>query len=123
MILDLGIMENTTVFDRQVMWYKKKMQAFSGKLKITNEGISFSQDKIRSGGGLLGALISSKSSAAKGGELFSESLSDVTFKKGRTMGKKSYILEVHLPDGRQFDFLFDDQFLSEVQDRVELSDE
>ena len=111
-------MSENILLNEKAMWYKKKHQAFAGTLIITNDSISFTKDSIGLGGGLIGALISRKKS--KGGELLKQPLTKIRFTKGRPVGKKRWILEVTDEKGEKFDFLFEDKWLSEVEEVVQL---
>lgn len=114
-------MEEQILFEEKVMWYKKSLQAFPGKLTITDKKISFNQDHIMTPGtGLLGFLVSKKAKHTRGGELMSHDLSAVKFAKGKAMGKKSFMLEVETPAGENFRFLFDDAWLSKVDSVIKL---
>lgn len=108
------------LLDMQVMWYKKKLQAFPGRLIITPDHIWFKANKINAAGGLLGSLLASSTKKTKGAIWLDNAISEVTFTKGRSMGKKNYILQVTNPEGESFDFLFDDDLLSKVSEVVKL---
>ena len=79
-------MEEKVLLDTKVMWYKKKLQAFAGKLTITESKLTFTQDRVKSGGGLLGSLLASSSKKTKGGILINERLENLKFKKGKNNG-------------------------------------
>jgi hypothetical protein len=114
-------MEEKILLEVKVMWYKKKLQAFPGVLKITNSTLTFSQDRINVGGvGLLGSLVASSSKKTRGGELVNEKLENLTFNKGKSMGKKNYILEVGTPDNQTFNFLVDDSMMDKVKEVISL---
>ncbi len=111
--------QETTLLSEKVMWYKKALQAFPGQLTITNKNITFSQDRVSTPGtGLLGSLLARNSKKVSGGELLNAPLSEVKFKKGKTMGSKSYILEVSTNNDEVFKFMFDDSMLSKVDSVV-----
>lgn len=111
-------MQENILLDEKVMWYKKKLQAFPGRLIITDKNISFNQDQIRTPGtGILGAFLSKKNKNTRGGELLNQPLSNVTFNKGKAIGKKTFLLEVSC-EGDVFNFLFDNDFASKIESVV-----
>lgn len=114
-------MGESVLFDEKVMWYKKKLQAFPGRLVITDTSISFNQDRISvPGTGLLGSLITRTNKRTKGGELLNAPLNTVNFAKGKPMGKKSFMLEVTTNTHDVFRFLFDEKWLSKIEHVVQL---
>lgn len=102
------------------MWYKSKMQAFPGTMIITEDHLTFLKaPKWTMMFGALGALIGS---SAKGTPMIDEDLKNLQFKKGRKMGK-NYMLNVTTPDGKDYDFLFDDKLREQVNSVIQLTEE
>lgn len=100
-------------FDGKVMWFKKKLQAFQGRLVVTNQRVIFDKDKIHVGGGLLTRIVASKVKTTRQEVLLNEDISKLTFTKGRTIRKKNYLLEV-INGEEQFDFQIDDDILDQM---------
>jgi hypothetical protein len=114
-------MEEKVLLDKKAMWYKKKMQAFAGRLIITDKMFSFNQDKINAPGtGLLGSIITSNLKKTKGGEILNEPLENLQFTKGKKLGRKSFILEVETPEKEIFKFLLDERWVPEIETVVKL---
>lgn len=115
-------MEEKTLLDDRVVWYKSKIQAFPGQLRITNQTISFKRDVIRTpiGGALGGLIFALKRRQMKDGYVMSEPLKDVVFQKGKRLGKKTYFLEVKTMKSESYTFLFDDELLSKIEGEITL---
>lgn len=111
--------QDNILLEEKVLHYEKRLRAFMGELIITDQNITFYQHKkwILSLG-LLGTLIGLFIS--KGDERLNAKLSDVKFVKGRSVNKKSYIVEVHTDQAEKFDFLFNDAMLAKVSSVVNL---
>jgi len=108
----------TELLNKQILWYKKKLQAFSGRMIITEDRFSFFQaPKWAMMFGAIGALIASSS---KGKALIDDEIKNLKFAKGREQGKKAYMLEVTNAQGEKFDFLFDDKLLEQVSSVIKL---
>ncbi|MBS9463104.1 hypothetical protein KIM67_11840 [Flagellimonas sp. 389] len=114
-------MEENILLDEKVMWYKKKLQAFPGQLVITDKKISFDQDQIKvPGTGLLGAFLSKKNKNTRGGELLNQPLGNVAFKKGKTTGKKTFILEVSSGED-VYKFLFENDWVLKIESVISIN--
>lgn len=112
-------MEENILFDKKVIRYKKT-QAFSGRLVITNKTIPFNQDQIKTPGiGLLDSILSKKSKRTRGGELLNQPLNNVNFTKGKSIGKKTFLLEVST-EKDVFKFLFDNDWFSKTKSMVSI---
>lgn len=107
------------LLNKQILWYKKKLQAFGGRMVITEERFTFHKaPKWAMMFGALGALLAG---GAKGSEMINEEIKNLKFSKGREMGKKAYMLEVTTPDGNKYDFLFDDKLLAQVDSAISMN--
>jgi hypothetical protein len=107
------------ISNKQILWYKKKLKAFSGKMTVTDTQFSFFVGpKWALAFGLIGALLATK---AKGTTLVDDEIKNLKFAKGRTVGKKAYMLTVTRPDGETFDFLVDDKIMDQVKSVITLS--
>ena len=100
-------------YDGKVMWFKKKLQAFEGRLVVTNQRIIFDKSKIHVGGGLLTRFVGSKVKSTRAEVLLDEDISKLRFSKGRTIRKQNYLLEVKNGE-EQFDFQIDDEILNKM---------
>ncbi|XOV66173.1 MAG: hypothetical protein ACFHU9_11100 [Fluviicola sp.] len=108
------------LLNKHILWYKKKMQAFGGRMVVTEDRFSFHQaPKWAAMFGALGAAIAAGS---KGKALIDDEIKNLQFAKGRTMGKKSYMLEVTDANGTKYDFLFDDKLLAQVESAITLAE-
>lgn len=106
------------LLNKQILWYKKKMQAFGGKMVVTETRFTFYQaPKWAMMFGALGAIIAA---GAKGKELVDDDISNLKFARGRDLNKKSYMLEVTNAAGEKFDFLFDDKILAQVDSVIKI---
>ena len=105
------------LFDERLMWYKSRIQAFPGRLTITNDLIVFRQDIVRTPvGGLLGtALFQLKRKHMNDGLVLETKVRNCSYRRGRTIGKKTFILE--LTDDRNvlFNFLFDESLFEKFE--------
>ena len=108
------------LLNKQLLWYKKKLQAFPGRMVITEERFTYARaPKWAAAFGLIGALIASGS---KGSVMIDDEIKNLKFAKGRSMGKKAYMLNVTTPDGNSYDFLFDDSLLAKVDSVINLEE-
>lgn len=116
-------MEEQTLLDENVMWFKKKIQAFPGRLKITNKHITFVRDIVKTpGGGLIGeGLHKLKRIQLKEGVVLNLPLSEVSFTKGKSMGKKTFLLLVSTTEGQEYKFMFGDELLLQIRDHVPIN--
>lgn len=106
------------LLNKQILWYKKKMQAFGGKMVITDTRFTYYQaPKWAMMFGALGAIIASGS---KGKALIDDDISNLTFSRGRDLNKKAYMLEVTSAAGEKYDFLFDDKLLAQVDSVIKI---
>lgn len=108
------------LLEKQLLWYKSKIQAFPGKMIITND--HFTYNKAPKWTMMFGALSALFVNSAKGISLVDDDISNLTFKKGRSMGKKAYMLDVTDSSGKTFSFLFDDSLLDQVKVAITLSE-
>ena len=114
-------MEEKELLSKQAMWYKKKMQAFPGRLRITDKNISFYKDKINAPGtGILGAIITSNMKKTKGGMILDEAIENVKFTKGKQMNRKSFILEVETPDNEIFRLLVNEKWMPDIESVIKI---
>ena len=106
------------LLNKQLLWYKKKLQAFQGRMVVTEDNFSYHRaPKWTMALGLIGALIGANS---KGTPLVDDKISNLKFAKGRSVGKKAYMLTVTDAKGDSFDFLFDDSLLEKVSSVIKL---
>ena len=106
------------LLNKQILWYKKKMQAFGGRMIITEHTFTYYQaPKWAMMFGAIGALIAGSS---KGKELVGGQIKDLKFARGRDVNKKAYMLEVTNQAGDKFDFLFDDKLMAQVESVIKI---
>ena len=96
------------------------MQAFGGRMVVTEDRFSFHQaPKWAMMFGAVGAAIAAGS---KGKALIDDEIKNLKFAKGRTMGKKAYMLEVTDAEGKTYEFMFDDALLSKIESAITLQE-
>ncbi len=108
------------LLNKQILWYKKKMQAFGGRMVVTEDRFSYHQPpKWAMMFGAIGAAIAAGS---KGSALIDDEIKNLQFAKGRDMGKKGgFMLEVTDANGAKYDFLFDEKLLAQIDSAVKLN--
>jgi len=113
--------EDERKVDTKVMWYKSRIQAVPGQLVITCNRFTFKQDIVKTPiGGLIGTLLFYlKKRKLNGGEVLDENLKELTFKKGKQMGKLTFFLEVYTKNQREFRFLIDDTIFLNIKDLID----
>lgn len=105
------------ILNKKLMWYKSKMQAFPGTMIITEDRLTFLKPpKWTMMFGAIGALIGA---GAKGKPMIDEELKNLKIKKGRDL-RKNYMLNVTTPDGKEYDFLFDDKLKEQIAPVISL---
>jgi hypothetical protein len=97
---------------KQILWYKSKLQAFPGKMTVTKTRFTFM--KAPRWAMMFGALSALFINSAKGKAMVDDEIRNLKFTKGRSLGKKAYMLQVTTSDGNTYDFLFDDSLLETV---------
>jgi hypothetical protein len=106
------------LLNKQILWYKKKMQAFSGRMVVSDTHFSFYRaPKWTLMFGALGALLAS---SAKGKVLVEDEIKNLKFARGRDLGKKAYMLVVTTSNGESFEFLFDDKLVAKIESAIKL---
>ena len=115
-------MQDKVLFNENVTWYKSPFQAFQGNLLITNDSIVFTKELVKTpGGGLIGKSIELlKEKYLENGVLLNQDTNNVKFIRGKSIGKKTFFLEVHVQNQKVFKFLFDDSWLMQIDQLVEL---
>lgn len=109
------------LLEKQLLWYKSKLQAFPGKVFITKDHFTFK--KAPKWTMMFGALSALFVNSAKGIPLVDDEISNLKFAKGRSMGKKAYMLDVTDTSGKTFSFLFDDTLLEQVKGAIQLAEQ
>lgn len=110
-------MEEEFLFNERLIWYKTPIQAFSGRLKISKERVSFEKDMVEPTpyGGAWTKLLSRLKQKVDGDpEILNQPLKSVKFMKGKKMGKKTFLLHIETSDHKVFKFMFDDELMSKV---------
>lgn len=107
------------LLNKQTLWYKSKMKAFPGRMVVTQS--HFSYHKAPSWALMFGALGALLAGSAKGTAMINDEISNLKFSKGRTLGKKNYMLVVTTPDGNSYEFLVDDKLMSSVETVIQLN--
>ncbi len=108
------------LMNKQIMWYKSKIQAFAGRMIVTEERFSFSRaPKWTLALGAIGALMAG---SAKGKTLVDDEIKNLKFSKGRSMGKKNYMLVVTDTAGNSYDFLFDDKLFEPLSSVIKMEE-
>jgi hypothetical protein len=106
------------ISNKQILWYKTKLRAYPGKMTVSETHFSFYQlPKWAMMFGLLGALLAG---SAKGNALVDDEISNLKFSKGRTLGKKSFMLEVTTADGHTYEFLVDNSLMEQMSPAISL---
>lgn len=108
------------LLNKQIMWYKSKIQAFAGRMIITEERFTFSKPpKWTLVLGAIGALIGASS---RGNTMIDEDIKNLKFSKGKAKGKKNYMLVVTDASGNSYEFLFDDKLYEQVSSVIKLEE-
>lgn len=108
------------LLNKQILWYKKKMQAFGGRMVVTEDRFSYhTPPKWAMMFGAIGAAIAAGS---KGNVLIDDEIKNLQFAKGRTMGKKAYMLDVTDANGQKYEFLFDDKLIAQIESAINLQE-
>lgn len=108
------------LLNKQIMWYKSKLQAFAGKMVVTEDQFTFSKPpKWSLAFGALGALAGA---ASKGKPMIDDKIVNLKFSKGRDMGKKNYMLNVTDASGKDYDFLVDDKIMESIKAVIKLEE-
>ncbi|MCB0478892.1 MAG: hypothetical protein KDC84_12045 [Crocinitomicaceae bacterium] len=106
------------LFNKQIMWYKSKLQAFAGRMIVTEERFTFSKPpKWTLALGAIGALIGATS---KGKPMIDDEIKNLKFSRGRDLGKKSYMLNVTDASGKSYDFLVDDKIMDQIKSVIQI---
>ncbi|MFT6924286.1 MAG: hypothetical protein ACJA1C_003308 [Crocinitomicaceae bacterium] len=109
------------ILHKTILWYKSKMQAFPGKMTVTNDRFTYA--KAPKWAMMFGALSILFINSAKGVKMIDDDIKNLKFAKGREVGKKGYTLDVTTSAGETFSFLFDDKLLEIVKSVIRLEEE
>lgn len=108
------------LLNKQIMWYKSKLQAFAGRMVVTEDQFTFSKPpKWSLAFGALGALAGA---ASKGKPMIDDKIANLKFSRGRDMGKKNYMLNVTDASGKDYDFLVDDKIMESIKAVIKLEE-
>lgn len=111
---------STPLLEKNLLWYKSKLQAFPGKMTITEDRFTYA--KAPKWTMMFGALSALFVNSAKGIKMIDDDIKNLSFTKGRTMGKKAYMLDVTTSNGQSYSFLFDDSLLDKVQHVIQIEE-
>lgn len=109
-----------TLLEKRALWYKSKIQAFPGKMTVTQDRFTFM--KAPKWAMMFGALSAIFVNSAKGIPLVDDEIKNLKFSRGRDMGKKAYMLDVTNSAGETFSFLFDDALLEPIKSVIQLEE-
>ncbi|MEZ4938226.1 MAG: hypothetical protein R2799_11600 [Crocinitomicaceae bacterium] len=108
------------LFNKQIMWYKSKLQAFAGRMIVTEDRFTFSKPpKWTLAFGAIGALLGATS---KGKPMIDDEIKNLKFSRGRDMGKKNYMLSVTDSSGNNYDFLVDNKIMDQIKSVIHIEE-
>lgn len=110
----MEFLDTASLMDMQIMLYQSRLQILSGRLIITPKRIWFKSNKNKGSGGFLSSLFSSSQYEEEELVYLDKPLEEVQFKRGKSIGKDNFILEVSTEEGKDYSFVFDDHLLLRV---------